>query len=303
MVGMTVHLKISFLLLVVFAATLNSAQAKAGFSLPDSMTEFSLHYKAVENLIILPVKINDDVEVNLILDTGCRNLVLFGKRFTQLFSFEHGRAVQFSGMGYGKPVEGTLSINNHVAIGPVTGHSIPIIVVPSKNILVNYPQVHGIIGYDIFARFEIELNPSQQLITFRSPGAGYVPNGYTKIPMDIKDSKPLIQSAIVMGDSMHVRDLLIDTGSAIGLLLKSTQTEKFSRNSRERSLGVGLNGSINGFVMSAKSLIMGELEIRNLEANVTHSPWHNYASIGMGILKDYTIILNYAQSYACLRKV
>jgi hypothetical protein len=32
------------------------------------------------------------------------------------------------------------------------------------------------------------------------------------------------------------------------------------------------------------------------------SPWHNYASIGMDILKDYTLVLNYCKGYAGFRK-
>ena len=62
-----------------------ASETKAGFSLPEDVSEVSLKFQSIRNLIVLLVVINDSIQVNLILDTGCRNLVLFGKRFQKLF--------------------------------------------------------------------------------------------------------------------------------------------------------------------------------------------------------------------------
>src|SRR5436190_8785141 len=123
---------ISIALLLAFACTRTVAAPASGFYLPDSLFEFTMRYKTVGGLIVLPVVINDSVRVNLILDTGCRNLLLFGKRFEHLFLTEM-KPVQFSGLGSGRPLTGRLSLNNSVSIEAVTGKRIPIIVVPNKN--------------------------------------------------------------------------------------------------------------------------------------------------------------------------
>ena len=167
---MKLFLRTSFLLLSFSFSSFSLIQAKTGFSLPDSLTEFTLRYTTVDNLIILPVRINDSISVNLILDTGCRNIILFGKRFVSLFDYKNGRSIQFSGMGSGNAVQGMVSLNNTISIGAVFGNTLPIIVVSDKNVLKNYRHVHGIIGYDIFTRFEVQLDPAKQLITFRSAG-------------------------------------------------------------------------------------------------------------------------------------
>jgi hypothetical protein len=80
----------------------------SGFFIPDSVKEVTLRYRTVQNLIVLPVVINNFVSVNLILDTGCRNLVLFGKKFENLFQFSKGREVKFSGLGTGASVSGQI---------------------------------------------------------------------------------------------------------------------------------------------------------------------------------------------------
>jgi hypothetical protein len=35
---------------------------------------------------------------------------------------------------------------------------------------------------------------------------------------------------------------------------------------------------------------------------IVSSEWHNNASIGMDILKDYIVILNYCEAYACFKR-
>src|SRR4051812_38731006 len=109
--------------IIVLVVLFNTAfsNPRYGFYLPDSVSEMTLHYRCVKNLIVLPVAINDSILVNLILDTGCRNLVLFGKRFQRLLKLNSGKQIQFSGLGTGKPVHGFLSLSNSVSIHQVLG--------------------------------------------------------------------------------------------------------------------------------------------------------------------------------------
>lgn len=296
-------LKVTFVAACLSTFSTTPSSGKAGFSLKDSLTEFTLSYQSLDHLIILPVRINENISVNLILDTGCRNLVLFGKRFQPLFNYQYGRPVNFSGMGAGKSIEGMLSLNNSVSIGNVVGENIPVIVVKDKNITSRYDNVHGIIGYDIFSRFEIEINPMLQKITFRSSMHNYVPDGYARIPMRIDDSKPIIQSNINISDKNVPQDLLLDTGSSLELLIKSSNAEKFSAEKKQYALGAGINGAVTGVLTVTDNLSMAGFEIKNLRTGIIRSPMHNYTSIGMGALKDYLIIINYAQSYTCLKKI
>src|SRR5688572_22690972 len=113
---------------------------EAGFYLPSHLQETKFTYTVINNLIVLPVRINDSIQVNLILDTGCRNLVLFGKKFAKLFHTESGRAVEFSGLGSGRTVQGKLSLGNKVSIDAVLGNRIPVVVIPEQNLFSEYPH-------------------------------------------------------------------------------------------------------------------------------------------------------------------
>lgn len=293
----------SFLFVIVTYGVVFGSGPRAGFYLPDSVNEVTLTYRTVSGLIILPVIINDSVEVNLILDTGCRNLVLFGKKFGRLLNVNPAKPVEFSGLGDGKPVKGLLSIGNKVSIRQVLGEQIPVVVVRGNSIFSGYPNVDGVIGYDIFVRFEVELNAGTRTITFRPAARAEVPYGYEPMPLRIVDARPVMQSQISFGAGPSKDlELMIDTGSSLGLLLKTTTIGELISGRRAQVLGIGFNGPLSGYRLVSDRLILHGMEIEAVPTGIVSSPWHDNASIGMEVLKDYILVLNYCKLYACLKK-
>lgn len=281
--------------MLVLAGTDAVAIPTAGFFLPDSIFEFSMRYKTVDNLIVLPVSINDSVKVNLILDTGCRNMLLFGKRFEKLFPTQP-KDVEFSGHGSGKPVIGKLSLNNEVSIGMVRGRKIPLIIVPEKNLFSSLPNVHGVIGYEIFSKFEIEFNFPEKTITFRGALNAFPYPDFSYVSLSVVDSKPVLRGVISSeGGDKIIDDLLIDTGSSLGLML--TVNDK-QRNAD--AVGRGLNGLVRGRNETTRSLRIDNVSFSNITTSVVFSN-NQSASIGMEILKDHVVIVNYARSYVAFR--
>ena len=100
--------------LVLLAHPCEGKAPDAGFFLPDNIPEVTLNYGTYNDLIVLPITINDGIKVNLILDTGCRNVLLFGKRFEKLLPTLPDHEVSFSGLGEKPPLTGKLSLENEV---------------------------------------------------------------------------------------------------------------------------------------------------------------------------------------------
>jgi hypothetical protein len=290
-----------FLLFVDAAAV--ATRPDAGFFLPDSVNEMTLQYRTVNGLIVLPVTINDSIQVNLILDTGCRNLILFGKKFKNLFGMRLSKPIEFSGLGTGPSVKGTLSIGNKVSINAVLGNQIPVVIVESSNVFGNYQKVHGVIGYDIFLKFEIELNAGARTVTFRPAVKTTHRYGYTQIPLRVIDARPVMHSTIFLDKkTSHIMDLMIDTGSSLGLLLKTTSISDYGQRRNEKVLGIGFNGPVSGYETVSNKLVLEGMQIEDVRTGIVSSPWHNNASIGMEVLKDYIVVLNYCKSYASFKR-
>ncbi len=289
------HTRYLIILVLLLSYSRIVAVPSAGFFLPDSVFEFSMKYKTINDLIILPVRINDSITVNLILDTGCRNLLLFGKKYEKIFQTQP-RPVEFSGHGSGKPLMGRLSVNNHVSIGMVEGRRIPIIIIPEKNLFSTLPNIHGVIGYEIFAKFEIEFDFPQKVITFRTDPLFIRNPDFTYVSMNVVDSKPVMECSIESEKGKEViHDLLIDTGSSLGLIFSSGNNSKDGK-----TVGRGLSGTINGTNSITKKMNLGGVEFNNIDTSVFFSE-RRYASIGMAILKDHVVIVNYARSYVAFK--
>lgn len=294
---------VSSLVVSLFHLATFAAEPAAGFFLPDSVNEMKLEYKTVKGLIVLPVTINDSIHVNLILDTGCRNLILFGKRFKKSFAMRVGKPVEFSGLGNGRPVTGALSIGNKVSINEVLGAQIPVVVVESNNLFSQYQNVHGVIGHDIFLKFEVELNAAERTIIFRKALTSVPPSGYTQVPLRIVDARPIMKSQVFMDKNTPLNfDLMIDTGSSLGLLLKTTNIGRLVTPRNQKVIGIGFNGPLTGYQIVSRKISLSGMEIEKVSTGIVSSPWHNNASIGMEILKDYILVLNYCKAYACFKR-
>ena len=78
---------------------------------------------------------------------------------------------------------------------------------------------------------------------------------------------------------------------------------QYDVHGKRTMLGRGLNGEIYGLTTSTEKLVVGNFEMDNLLTGIIQSPWHNYASIGMDVLKDYSMVLNYCKGYAGFKKL
>ena len=94
---------------------------------------------------------------------------------------------------------------------------------------------------------------------------------------------------------------MLDTGSALGLLIRSSD-EVFFSGAPLQVVGRGLNGNVKGTVKWARKLVLDTLEINIPDINICKSLWATHGSVGMAIIKDYTIVLNYCKGYAWFKK-
>jgi hypothetical protein len=279
---------------IALVASLSTApELSTGFQIPHPHKEFSTQYKQVNNLIVIRVVINDSIVANLILDTGCRNVVLFGKRFSKSIPHFTKRTVRFSGLGSGGPVSGFLAIGNTISMGKMAGINMPIVVVPEKNLFNGSLQkIDGVIGNDLFSRFEVEINPQSKLVTFRMPESNQPHDGFISMPVKIVNGKPVIHSLLNLGGDEYAFKIVVDTGSMFELLINSTDTRSHLTQPKE-AVGKGFNGIIQGVETRADKVSLPGLSLSNIGAVLVHSKWHDYGSIGMAILKDYIIVINY----------
>jgi hypothetical protein len=140
------------------------------------------------------------------------------------------------------------------------------------------------------------------LITFRPAQTATLSDDYNLIPIRVEDSRPIIKSSISLLGHEESLDIMIDTGSSLGLLLKNNEGYRLFNGRSTTILGRGLNGLIEGINLNAEGVKLDEFLLTRVPVGVIHSAWSGIPSIGMGVLRDYSVVLNYCKGYIGLKR-
>lgn len=286
------------LVVAVHVSTANPLGDKR-FAIEDGACEVTFLYRKFNELIVLSAQLNNSVSVNLILDTGFRNTILFGKKFQREVNPFTSKTISFSGLGNGSPLMGKISLGNELKFNGLTGSGVVIVVVPSRAFVNEMPGIDGVIGYDLLRWFEIEVNPKMSTVTFRHPEGNSILDGFTKLDLNKEEVLPIVSGQIeATRHTSNVLPLLIDTGSQLGVLLKSQQID----SSHCEIIARGLCGYIKGVEASGEAFWISQVHMASgFLFSVIPTDKEEMLSIGMGFLKDYVFIINSVEQYVAFK--
>lgn len=291
-----------FCVLMVGVALGNPGK-RGGYTFLEGHTHTTIHFDRQNGLIIIPVTMNDTMNLRLILDTGTRSLLLFGKKFRSLQNIRRDKQVKVSGWGSPNGVNALLSFPNRVSLGEIRGESVGVAIVDRNRVLPDMPAVDGIIGYELFARFAVEINYKTKTIHLYDR----LPEGHTQqftaLPLEVNKARPQVESKITLADNRTVKvKLLIDTGSSLGLVVFSSSCEEFPSTTEIKPVGRGLTGNIFGYELMVKELMLGNSPVRNISSHLVEVPDHpddqfTFAgSLGGAFLREHVVIFDYPRS-------
>lgn len=280
-----------------------SGLAAGGYQFLNGATKTSIKFELYKDLIVIPAQINDTLKVKLILDTGTRSMLLYGKRFAGLQNLSANRQVKVAGWGSPEGVAAAVSYPNNIRIGHISGEGLAFAVVPNRSLFADRPRIDGIIGYELFVKFVVEINYKTRTIYLFEKMPYRHAQGFTSVPLEINKAMPQVQSSIILSDKTRVElRLLVDTGSSLGLTLFSKDKFGGYASAVQKPVGVGLNGIIRGFDLYLKHLFLANLEVKSIPSylvNVEQHPDDSFTfcgSIGAAFLKKHIVIFDYPSS-------
>ncbi|MEX0845961.1 MAG: aspartyl protease family protein [Balneolaceae bacterium] len=281
-------------------------------------------FDVVNNLIIISASINGSEPLRFILDSGAWNTLITGLPNNEQVYLNNIREVTLSGLGEGKPVEAIYSNRNRINIGRVEGRNLDIFILKEdvfhlSSLMGTY--VHGIIGYDFFANFAVEINYLTKEIFLYD--LDEFENKFKKLskhrkwhkyPLNIKDKKPYMDLKFKHkpGGGNIPLHLLVDTGSSNAFsLYELTHDEIKIPNSRIKTLiGVGLSGNVNGYLGRIEKMKLGNFIFNkpiiaypdSMSINRAITLGDRNGSIGGEVMRRFKTILNYRDGYILMRK-
>lgn len=285
-----------------------SAQTYTNFIFEsDSIRQHTIPFKEINNLILLPVALNQSDTLYFILDTGAENIILFSSEFETIpIDTNNLRKVKVGGIGEGDAIEAYVSPGNHISIGAIEGNNQNLIYIKDDFLkfsdLLGHP-VHGILGISIFRSFIVEINYFTKKVTFIRQDVFKPKRRYSHIDLEMRGNKPYIELHLEMHPRINlVSYLLVDLGESkpLSLYLDSHESIFIPEPSYYTNLGKGLTGLVNGRVARISGLTIDRYELKNILTafpdvegikHTAHIEERN-GSLGAGIIKRFVSIFD-----------
>lgn len=277
-----------------------------------------IKFQLIDNLIIIPVEINGG-PFSFILDSGVSKPILFNiVESSDSLKFKNIESIYLRGLGDGESTEALKSKNNIFRIGAAVNLNQDVFIISDQSI--NFTPrlgvpIHGIIGYDVFRDFIVEINYGSKFIrlnnseTFKYKAC----KKCETLNLTLYNNKPFIDAIVEVKEGSVPVKLLMDSGgsdalwlfedSSLGLI---PEKDSFFID----FLGKGLSGSVHGKRSKLKRFSIKNFHIDNLNVAYPDSAAVSFArkykersgSIAGELLKRFNIILDYKNSKVTFKK-
>jgi predicted aspartyl protease len=214
----------------------------------------TFNFKSSNNLIIIPVAINNSDTLNFILDTGVRYPIITELPFVNKLNLNYLQPISVKGLGEGEQLMAYRSGNNTINLNGLVAYDQEIHMVINENFQISHilgMPVHGLIGFNLFKDYVVKIDYSEHKITLIKPEYFDYKERERDIvlPLSFEQGKPFVTTSIVTdkNDEIPVK-LLVDTGASDAIWLSTNSDSRIAlpENHIETFLGRGLSGDLYG---------------------------------------------------------
>lgn len=276
-----------------------------------------IHFELINNLMVIPMDVNG-ASLNFILDSGVSKPILFNLSDQDSIELREVSKITIRGLGTGEPVDALRSLGNTFRINSLKNLNQELYVVLDKEM--NFSSslgipVHGIIGYDLFRDYVVEINYNRKFIRFHDPATytSKTRKDEVTLPLMLTENKAYLNCSVVVDNTGEIPvKLLMDTGSsdALWLFPDAEKGLEVPDKNYEDYLGKGLSGTIYGKRTKIKQVRLGDFVLQDAKAAFPHMESFRLASnlgdrngsAGGELLKRFNMIVNYPKHQITLSK-
>ncbi|WP_188373715.1 retropepsin-like aspartic protease [Winogradskyella haliclonae] len=265
----------------------------------------------------MPVELNG-IKLSFVLDTGVSRPILFNLVNMDSLLIKNRERAYLRGLGSNGTIPAVKSKGNIIKIGEAIAinRDVSLVFDPTINFTSRLGiPVHGIIGYDIFKDFVVEINYSSKYIRLHKSKffKARKLSKWKNLPIEIIDRKPYLNGSVSLNSNKIPVKLLIDTGSsdALWLFEKSRKDIDIPSEKRFRDfLGKGLSGAVYGVRSKVETFNIDSFNLYNVNVAFPDSTSLTIArkfkerngSVSGNILKRFNLFFDYSRGRLWLKK-
>jgi len=262
--------------------------------------EHTIPIESKNNRTYISVRIGELVITDVLLDTGFSfdGLMLFDPSYMDSLDISNASRVQIGGAGSGDDAGALLIDSTTFSLGKTAINNQPVIILSqSPGFMAN-----GLIGYSIFGHFITEFDYDMNLMVLHDTGWISLTDEWSRVPIYFKNNNiPWLNASVSISDEKPVQlSMYIDFAAGDELVMLEKPDMKFTLPSETEDffLGRGLSGDIYGKKGRVSRVIIGEYELKDLEASFAPAEVRSRqdnadAILGNRFLKRFNIIFDY----------
>ncbi|QSE98154.1 aspartyl protease family protein [Fulvivirga lutea] len=312
--------KAFLLLITLFIGFVQLNAQTLGFRFINDQKRVRIPFELYNNLIVVPVILNNQLPLKFILDTGVRTTILTEKAYTDILNLSYSKKYTIAGIGddVDEGIEAYITNGVSLTLPGVKGTGHAMLVLEEDYLeLRNYlgTDVHGVLGYEIFSRFVVKVDYDNKMLMLTTPEYFHPSRKYDELDLSVEDTKPYLTGTIQYENQEPINlKLMVDSGASHGLLLDTDSDEKLfvpEKNLRT-NLGRGLAGDMYGKIARIEKLEIGNRSWKNplatfpdgndLLDSLKGSNVFRHGSIGGGILTRFKVIFDFPEEKIYLKK-
>ena len=308
-------MNILFLLFAFFV----KAQTHSALILGEKKQKIS--FKLINNLIILPLDVND-VRGNFILDTGVKGNIIFLTEEKDFITNDSLKKIYLKGFGYGTPLEAFVSTGNTISFKNLRIEDKEFYLLKDEELNFSAKTgmtINGIIGADFFRNNIVKVDYKKRKVFVYDSNYYYKEKHIGKkvdsIGLVFHSDKPYMEGSVKLfpdnDERTHVK-LLIDTGGtdALWLFKDENKFQNLPENSFTDFIGESLTGSLHGDKTRIEDFSFGKFSFGNpivsfLDEDVSENARKiqgRNGTLGADILKRFTVWFDYGNQKLFLKK-
>lgn len=302
--------------LLLVQLQLSYGQKSIGFVMKSHKAKVTVPFTLINNLIVIPITINNKITLKYILDTGANSPILTERLFGDIMGLQYDREILISGPGIRDSIGAYVSNSNKLQIAPeIYGTYLPLLVLEQDYIELKKnlgEDIFGILGYEVFSRFIVKIDYDRLEVTFYDPKKFKKPVSYKSYDLKLENTKPYIQSIVRQSDKADTLKLMVDSGASHALLVDLAESKYLARpdSTMETSLGHGLGGEIPGRIGRFKEYQVGNFLFEDVLVSIPDEGIYSnsikrgsrHGTVGGAMLKRMNPIIDYYNGKIYLRK-
>jgi len=245
------------------------SNAERGDTEPSSSCVHEVVYEPFAGLILVSVTIADSPPLDFVLDSGATQSSLTDPLLARFLGLEVTEVGLARGVGPGA-TRVAVAEDICIRMDGVEVLRTPLVIHDIGTRLEEGAgrEIHGFLGADLFARYVVEIDPSNRRLLLHDPETFVYEGRGFQIPVEIVDGRPVVRGAVIIeegGKEVPVR-LMVDTGSSRILALIAKSRRRLRPPAEQRTgASVGVVGETEVRLASTYEFRLGPVVGKRVE--------------------------------------